>query len=534
MSTIKLKKTTVPIIEGYCPPLTKAIREMGDDISDYFTVRSQADADMLKTCYTFKGELLITGSDASAPLVIEGPRHIEGELTMALYSGAENPLFTSVSLKSLISITGNTEIRTQWPALKTPESNLGVLDFPALKTVRSFSTGPLTSVHTLNFPSLEHAGLLRFSSSPELHTINIPKIQSLGSMKLSGLPSLRTTRSFAARLKGLVGSIELWDTGLTDISFPNVQVLSGLSICQNRNLTILSLPSLTLVTELYSRGGGYITVADNNPNFILSLPKLTTVTATVDISGLGGIEIPELRVIGKNPRIGQPLGSLRVGAGDNDWYFRCVNCRPTYLTSFSAPKLRNVEGRIAFDTSPELRNISFPVLRSAKEIRMNNTAALELENGISMPSFRHVENVQILGAESRCDFFESLYCRGGVVGNYSCGKDVTAWNPRQAKTWPAFPPSCAGKEVLGLSLPKETFDLTDHLEWLSEMIFIDCYMNMKQFCVHGYTLRTGFLVTMGFIVVATAIMWCVMKRWSRRRRCQTAQENGGKNKVVTD
>jgi hypothetical protein len=43
-----------------------------------------------------------------------------------------------------------------------------------------------------------------------------------------------------------------------------------------------------------------------------------------------------------------------------------------------------VERRIAFDSSPELVNISFPVLRPAKEIMINNTAAVKLDKGISM------------------------------------------------------------------------------------------------------------------------------------------------------
>jgi hypothetical protein len=110
-----------------------------------------------------------------------------------------------------------------------------------------------------------------------------------------------------------------------------------------------------------------------------------------------------------------------------------------------------VEGRIAFDSSPELVNISVPVLRSAKEIMINSTAAMKLDKGISMPSLRHVENVQIVGIELHCDSFGSLYCRGGVVGHYSCGKASNAskvWNERPFKYWPLFPPSCAGKGML--------------------------------------------------------------------------------------
>jgi len=156
-------------------------------------------------------------------------------------------------------------------------------------------------------------------------------------------------------------------------------------------------------------------VTDNYPNLHLSLPKLKTVTVTVSLSGLREVEIPELRTIGKNPNTGRPLGSLLVGAETESWTVRCANCHPTHLDIFDAPKLRSVEGRIQLDTSLELKSIRFPVLESAKEFMTNNTAAMELEKGLSMPRFRHVEHVQILGNESRCGFFENLYCRGGVV-----------------------------------------------------------------------------------------------------------------------
>jgi hypothetical protein len=53
-----------------------------------------------------------------------------------------------------------------------------------------------------------------------------------------------------------------------------------------------------------------------------------------------------------------------------------------------------------------------------------------------------------------------------------------------------------------------------------------------EFCVHAYMFRKGLLITMGVIVVATLILWFIMKSWWWRRRY--TQENGEKNKVVTD
>jgi hypothetical protein len=99
-----------------------------------------------------------------------------------------------------------------------------------------------------------------------------------------------------------------------------------------------------------------------------------------------------------------------------------------------------------------------------------------------------------------------------VIGNYSCGK-VEVWYPSQPgrfKKWPSFPPDCAVKEVL--PLPKEEVDVTDRLDWMSGFIF--------------GTLRTGFVVTLVFFVVAAAIWWCVVKRWLKRKRWQSAENRG--------
>jgi hypothetical protein len=434
-------------------------------------------------------------------------------------------------MKTLSAVAGRTEIYTQWLQSEGPAAYVGVLDFPALQTVEFLEAKSLGSVHTLNFPLLKHAESIWLFNAPKLHTINAPKLKSLIDLKLSLLPSLKTMDSFTAALKGLVVRIELWNTGLTALSFPHIDVLSDLTLWENFYLGTLTLPSLTLVTKLYTRGTGRILVKDNNPNFVLSLPKLAAVTGSIDISGLGAIEIPELRAIGKNHRAGPGLGSLYIGADDNSWRTRRVDNPQTYLTTFSAPKLRKVEGRIAIDASPELRNMNFPVLRSAKEIRINNTAALGLENGILMPSFTHVENVHIIGTKSRCDFWERLYCRGGVVGNYSCGRDYEVSNAEKVKIWPAFPPSCVGKELPGFSPLRETYDVADQLEWLSHLVFEDCYSNKHQFCVRGYSFTKGFQVAMGLLLVATAVMWCVIKK---RMSFQTEQDNEGKNKVVTD
>lgn len=526
-----LMEIAVPLGLGYCPPLKPGWHDLEDSSSDYFTIRSQADADQLKTCYTFEGELFISGRNATGPLIIDGPRRINGELTMTLYSGPENPGFTSVTMKSLTSVHGTLSIHTAWsgsfedPPPKPPVWNLGVVNFPALKYVApTFSVGRLDSVHTINLPSLEHAISLSFQDVPELHTIHAPKVAELGDLRLANLPSLTGMPSlFDIEFKAPVRTIDISGTGLTNVFFPHMKVLTNLVITHNKHLTTVSLPAATMAAGSIFSPGGDITVAGNNADLILSLPKLKTATGTVSLSGLRKVEIPELKTIGQNPNPGWRDGSLLIGA-ESDWgTARCTYCRPTHLTTFTAPNLRYVKGRIQFDSSPDLTNITFPVLRFAKEFMTNNTAAMELESGISTPSLRRVEHVQILGTRALCGFWENLYCAGGVQSSFACGRREV-WAPNQPgyfKNWPSFPPDCMRKEIL--PLPAEKFDMTERLDWVSGFIFEDCHLNYSIYCVPGQTIRTRSLIFLVFFIVGTPVLWYIFRRWLRNKRRQSAE-----------
>jgi hypothetical protein len=141
-----------------------------------------------------------------------------------------------------------------------------------------------------------------------------------------------------------------------------------------------------------------IWLEDNYEHFILDLPRLKGVKGSMTISGVGTVNIPQLTYIDKD---------LNIGAR-SCMYNHCSNCLPTALTAFIAPKLTRVSESLNIDSSPRLIYISFPVLRSVDDIRINNTAAVNPRNGIPMPNLKRVHNVEILGTAPYCVDFDDL------------------------------------------------------------------------------------------------------------------------------
>jgi hypothetical protein len=490
-----------PIFLGHCPPLKRGFHPQAiTTSSDYFEIHSQADADQLKRCYTVGGDLIISGRNATGPLIIEGPRIINGSLIMQLYSGPENPKFTFVTMKCLKTVHSTLSVRTQWSGPfekqppKPPVRNLGVLNFPALKYVaRGLLIQGLESVHTINLPSLKQSGSsLWVENVPELHTIHVPKIAELRmSLHLKNLPSLTRMPSLF-NIEGPISELSISETGLTAVSFPRLKALANLIITDNKNLIIVDLPKASMwAGSTYNPGG--ITVAGNNPDLSLSLLTLGAVNGMVSLSGLRKVEFPKLAIVGdynSNP-LRPREGSLLIGAQD-EWKAQCTNCLPTYLTSFSAPRLTMVMGRIQFDSSPNLRRISFPVLDFAGEFMTNNTLAMELENGLSTPRLRRVGHVQVLGTRVSCEFWKNLYCTGGVEGNYSCAR-TELWSPDQThfgaikKKWPSFPPNCTGKETLPPPAPTQDPNMVDRFQSVggSRFVFEHFLQNYSLCCNHS-------------------------------------------------
>jgi hypothetical protein len=435
---------------------------------------------------------------------------------MNLFSSDSNPLFTSVTMPSLISV-GSVEIETSQTLSQasTTSTNLGVLNFPALKTSGGLSFFLTDYIHTVNFPVLEEVGSLSISGASKLHTFNAPNIKRIGAIYIVNAPSLKTL-SFATRLEVVEIGINLHGTGLTDVTFPNVKVLNRLGISRNENLTSIDLPSLTEVRDIDQFGKGTIGIESNSPNLVLSLPKLKTVTANVRLSGLSEIKIPELTTVGDYSKRWKDSG-FHVGVGQA-WDRPQKWSIPTYLTDFSAPKLRTVEGIISFDASLKLRNISLPSLEEVKEVKINNTAALEIENGIWMPNVKKVENIHLTGLEPRCNFFESLYCQGRVRGSFSCRTPKAEWKSMGSKDWPNFPPFCSGRAGPGstdLAQPRRT--------------------NLARPGIDEYEVRSEFLLVVVLMVLVGLVLRWVVRRWRLLQRIswQTAQRSGAESKGAT-
>lgn len=183
------------IAQTDCPPLGR---------EGTFEIYSQADADKLKKCPTFKGDLNIFPRNQSSPIILDGPVHIIGELHV-------RPPFY---LKSLVTVSYAMYIEHNYGE-DPPASNVGTLEFPVLKSVRFFWVVGMTHVNTINFPCLEKAGILNIGFLPLLRSINVPKLKDIGSLHLMTLPSLKTF-SFSAGLQNM-GDLDIYNTSLEGI-----------------------------------------------------------------------------------------------------------------------------------------------------------------------------------------------------------------------------------------------------------------------------------------------------------------------------
>jgi len=478
MEPTRLKNSPGPFALADCPTL-KIPPQWDEDGEPYWTIHSQADADLLKTCSNFTGVLIISSSKASSPLIVDGPKHIKGKLKVDFVSQL-HPRVALFSMKSLVSVDGEFHL-SQGRFGESRSSNLTMLDFPVLRSVgRFFHISSLPEVHTINMPCLERATTLWLTGMQSLHTLHVPKLQFVAILRLIVLPSLKTL-SFDAGLRDMSFyfgcGIEIWETALESLSGLHFTKTSIIEITSNKNLTSLSFPFLKVAADKLGSRVTHISLQDNGENFHLDLPRLKGVKGPLSLSNVRTVHIPELRHIDND---------LDLGARRNIWHL-CRNCSTT-LTTFSAPKLTKICGSLNIGTSPQLTDMKFPYLKAiGGDLRINNTAAVNLQTGIEMPRLRRVHSVQIIGTEPYCEKFDGMRERGVIRDRYWCGT-VGNWTVEELrkKLWSDM------QEIYG------------------------CDGSSRDCCVFRKAVIVGFAVKIGCVLTAFIIVWYMRRRYRRR------------------
>ncbi|MCJ1385675.1 hypothetical protein MMC17_008798, partial [Xylographa soralifera] len=391
----------------------------------YFTVRSQADADLLATCGTFTGDLFISGSNVSAPLIIPGPTYIKGTLKMLLARHAD-PRLTSITMSSLVSVSAEIQLSQGCCYGDSSNGTLNVtkLSFPLLECTRGFfSISNLPTLTTLDFPSLSCATYLDLGVLPALHTLSVPALTSVSQLSFYNLPALHAL-SFPGPLDSRFFSfgphISIHNTSISHISgfcFPSV---TSIEISSNKNLRLVTFPFLTLASTPYGAGVSSITVFDNGngDDFVLDLPKLKHVEggvgkgligAAIHLFGVRTVNVPELQFVDGDLDLGT------IGRSPNPRFYYSAA-----LTNFSAPKLSKIGGSLNVGNSPLLEAMSFPALKAlGGGVRICGVPAVDLEKGIEMPKLRRVHSIQVVGSAPHCEERDARRSRGVLWGNGS-------------------------------------------------------------------------------------------------------------------
>ncbi|MCJ1319094.1 hypothetical protein MMC15_004427 [Xylographa vitiligo] len=472
----------------------------------YFIVRSQADADLLATCGTFTGDLFISGSNASAPLIIPGPTYIKGTLKMLLAPQAD-PRLTGIIMSSLVSVSEEIQISRGYLHGDPLNDTLNVtkLSFPLLECTRwFFGISNLLTLTTLDFPRLSRAKYLDLAVLPALHTLSVPALTSVSQLSLSHLPALHAL-SFPGPLDSGFSSfgphIRIYNTSLSHISGLSFASATSIEISSNKNLRLITFPSLTLASTPRDAGVSSITVFDNGNDFVLDLPKLKHVQggeglgvigAAIHLFGVRTVNVPELRFVD---------GDLDIGTVG-----RFPNPRShtsTALTNFSAPQLSKIGGSLNVGNSPLLESMRFPALKAVEgDVRISGVPAADLEEGIGMPQLRRVHGIQVVGRAPRCEEWAARRSKGVLWGGWFWCGERAKWTVEEMehKLW-------EDREAEKRTL-EDRFGIDD------------CYPYQGRWCINGKGLNWGGVGRVGCVmaVVFLGVWWVRMRRIGRRVR----------------
>ena len=417
-----------PFVLAGCPTL-KIPPGWDEDGEPYWTIHSQADADLLKTCPTFTGLLIIYGSQASGPFIVDGLKHIKGKLKVELIPRLD-PRLTFFSMKSLVSIDGDLHI-SQGNLVERPSpSNLTTLDFPMLKSSsRFFDVRSLPNVLTIHMPRLERAAHISLFNMQSLRTLHVPKLKFLADLDLSHLPALKTL-SFDAGIRDTPYfggySMQIRETALESISRLYITWAQFIEIDSNKEFTSLSLLHLKLVAGREGSRYSSVWLHNNGENFHLDIPRLKTMEGRLTVSDVHTVHVPRLQHAGDD---------INLGAAPDQW--AGVLNHSTTMTRFSAPQLTKICGSLNIDNSPQLTDIDLPHLTTmGGDVRINNTAAVNLRTGVQLPRLQRVHSLQVIGTDPYCEGFDDIRDRGATQDRYWCGM-VEKWTAEElrAKLW---------------------------------------------------------------------------------------------------
>ncbi|OBT69561.1 hypothetical protein VE03_00825 [Pseudogymnoascus sp. 23342-1-I1] len=316
------------------------------------TIASQSDADALASCTTFTGNIQISKDVPSGGIALNGIQAITGDLI------ANNAVkLTALSATVLGSVSGTIKF--------TSLTTMSSLEFPALSKVGAISWTTLNALQQLTFTT----GLTKASSV----FITDTALTTLDGINLATVDSFEiTNNAYLREIETQVGNISqaliINNNGPNlKLTFPNLIWAYNMTV---RNVSSLSIPSLTVVNSTFGVYGSYM-------ESVLA-PNLTKVggdVAFVADSSLTNISMPVLTTIG---------GGLLIAN----------NSALLDITGF--PSLKSAAGAISI--SGNFTKADFPALEDVQ-----GTFNAQTSGNFSCTAFNKLHDAQVVKGDVFCE-----------------------------------------------------------------------------------------------------------------------------------